>query len=412
MRSELIINIKLAISSIKGNKVRAILTLSIIAFGIMALVGILTAIDGLKASISENFATLGTNTFSIRQGGTGMRRRGDVSDKVSPVIRYEQAQQFKNRFRYPSIVSTSCMASFNATIQYGSYKTNPNVRVTGADENYLSVMVTDIEKGRYFNIGEVQTGANVVILGKDVAKKIIPPYVDPTKAEVLIGSNRYRVLGIMHSKGSSMMNNADNQVVIPVLNASRNYMGNASTYTISVTVNSINQLYEGVEEAKALMRKVRGIEVGDEDNFEIRMSDAVANNAMENISYITLAATLIGFITLFGAGIGLMNIMLVLVTERTREIGVAKALGATRNSIRLQFLTEAVVICQIGGILGVILGICMGNLVSIFFDSNFIIPWLWMSLGLLFCLIVGVLAGLYPAIKASRLDPIDALRYE
>jgi putative ABC transport system permease protein len=304
------------------------------------------------------------------------------------------------------------MASFNATIQYGSYKTNPNVRVTGADENYLSVMVTDIEKGRYFNIGEVQTGANVVILGKDVAKKIIPPYVDPTKAEVLIGSNRYRVLGIMHSKGSSMMNNADNQVVIPVLNASRNYMGNASTYTISVTVNSINQLYEGVEEAKALMRKVRGIEVGDEDNFEIRMSDAVANNAMEDISYITLAATLIGFITLFGAGIGLMNIMLVLVTERTREIGVAKALGATRNSIRLQFLTEAVVICQIGGILGVILGICIGNLVSFFFDSNFIIPWLWMTLGLLFCLIVGVLAGLYPAIKASRLDPIDALRYE
>jgi putative ABC transport system permease protein len=177
-------------------------------------------------------------------------------------------------------------------------------------------------------------------------------------------------------------------------------------------VNSINQLYEGVEEAKALMRKVRGIEVGDEDNFEIRMSDAVANNAMEDISYITLAATLIGFITLFGAGIGLMNIMLVLVTERTREIGVAKALGATRNSIRLQFLTEAVVICQIGGILGVILGICIGNLVSFFFDSNFIIPWLWMTLGLLFCLIVGVLAGLYPAIKASRLDPIDALRYE
>ncbi len=388
------------------------LTLSIIAFGIMALVGILTAIDGLKASINDNFATLGTNTFSIRQGGTGLRRRGEVSDKIGAAIRYDQAQQFKNRFRYPSVVSVSCVASFNATIKNGSYKTNPNIRVTGADENYLQVLATDIEKGRYFNIGEVQSGANVVLLGKDVVKKIIPPYIDVTKTEVLIGSNRYKVLGVLHSKGSSMMNNADNQVVIPLLNASRNYTGNNASYTISASVNTLQQLSEGVEEATSLMRKIRGIEIGKSDDFEIRMSDAVANRAMEDISFITLAATLIGFITLFGAGIGLMNIMLVLVTERTREIGVSKALGATRMSIRLQFLTEAVVICQIGGLLGVILGILVGNLVSTFFDSGFIIPWLWMFMGLFFCLLVGVFAGLYPAIKASNLDPIDALRHE
>jgi putative ABC transport system permease protein len=412
LRTELIINTKLAIASIRSNKVRASLTLSIISFGIMALVGILTAIDGLKASINNNFATLGTNTFTIRQGGTGLRRRGEVSDKIGAVIDYNQAQQFKNRFRYPAVVSVSCVASFNATIKNGSYKTNPNVRVTGADENYLKVLVTDIEKGRYFNMGEVQTGANVVLLGKDVVKKIIPPYADLTKTEVLIGANRYKVLGVLHSKGSSMMNNADNQVVIPLLNASRNYKGNSSSYTITVSVNTLQQLNEGVEEATALMRKVRGIEIGKSDDFEIRMSDAVANRAMEDISYITVAATLIGFITLFGAGIGLMNIMLVLVTERTREIGVAKALGATRSSILLQFLTEAVVICQIGGILGVALGILMGNLVSLFFESGFIVPWLWMFMGLFFCLIVGVVAGLYPAIKASKLDPIEALRYE
>lgn len=412
MRSELLINIKLALESIKGNKVRAILTLSIIAFGIMALVGILTAIDGLKASINNNFATLGTNTFTIRQSGTGMRRRGEVSDKIGAAIRYDQAQQFKNRFHYPAVVSISTIASFNATVKNGPYKTNPNVRVTGSDENYLQVMSSSIDKGRYFNIGEVQTGANVVLLGKDVVKKIIPPYVDVTKTEVLIGSNRYKVIGVLSSKGSSMMNNADNQVVIPLLNAARNYTGNASSYTISVAVNSLEQLNEGVEEATALMRNIRGLSIEENNDFDIRMSDAVANRAMEDISYITLAATLIGFITLFGAGIGLMNIMLVLVTERTREIGVAKALGATRSSIRLQFLTEAIVICQLGGILGVILGILVGNIVSLFFDSGFIVPWLWMILGLFFCLLVGVFAGLYPAIKASKLDPIEALRYE
>ncbi len=412
MHPEIFINIKLAFASIKSNKVRAILTLSIIAFGIMALVGILTAIDGLKASINNNFASIGTNTFTIRQSGLGMRRHGEISDKQGHAIRYDQAMQFKHRFNFPSITTVSCIAPINATIKYESYKTNPNVRIVGADENYLKVMITDIAKGRYFNVGEVQAGANVVLLGKDVMTKIIPPYIDATKAEVLIGSSRYKVIGILHSKGSSMMNNADNQVIIPLLNAARNYTGNGASYTISVSVPSIKFLQEGVAEATAMMRKIRKIQIQDANDFDIKMSDAVANRAMEDIRYITLGATLIGVITLFGAGIGLMNIMLVLVTERTREIGVAKALGATRSSIRTQFLTEAVVICQIGGIVGVILGIIVGNLVSVFFDSGFIVPWLWMILGLFFCLLVGVFAGIYPAIKASKLDPIDALRYE
>lgn len=409
-----IINIKIAWESIKNNKVRASLTLSIIALGIMALVGILTAIEGLKASINDNFTTLGANSFSVRQSGMGIRRRGGGRDdnKIGPAIKFEQAQQFKDRFNYPATVSISTRASMNATIQNDSYKTNPNVGVMGIDENYFSITAAEIEKGRSFTENEIKSGSNVILLGKDVVKKIFPPNTTVINRYVQLGNSRYMVIGQLKSKGASMNSNSDNQVMVPVLNANRNYVGNENSYTISVMVNDINKMQEAEDETQSLLRNIRRIRIGADNDFEIRKSDAVANQAMEDISFITAAATLIGIITLFGAGIGLMNIMLVLVTERTREIGVSKALGATKSNIRMQFLTEAIVICQIGGFLGIVLGIGAGNLVSLFFDTGFLIPWLWIILGITFCFIVGIAAGIYPAIKASNLDPIDALRYE
>ncbi len=409
-----IINIKIAWESIKNNKVRASLTLSIIALGIMALVGILTAIEGLKASINDNFTSLGANSFSVRQSGMGIRRRGGGRDdnKIGPAIKFEQAQQFKDRFNYPATVSISTRASMNATIQNDSYKTNPNVGVMGIDENYFSITAAEIEKGRSFTENEIKSGSNVILLGKDVVKKIFPPNTTVINRYVQLGNSRYMVIGQLKSKGASMNSNSDNQVMVPVLNANRNYVGNENSYTISVMVNDINKMQEAEDETQSLLRNIRRIRIGADNDFEIRKSDAVANQAMEDISFITAAATLIGIITLFGAGIGLMNIMLVLVTERTREIGVSKALGATKSNIRMQFLTEAIVICQIGGFLGIVLGIGAGNLVSLFFDTGFLIPWLWIILGITFCFIVGIAAGIYPAIKASNLDPIDALRYE
>jgi len=410
--SQLLINIKLAWESIKTNKLRAFLTLSIIAIGIWALVGILTAADGLKGSITNSFTNIGANSFTIRQSGMGLRRHGSMNDKIGPPIRYEQATLFKEKFNYPAVVSISTMATYNAIVQHESDKTNPNVHLMGVDENYLVINSGEVESGRFFSSNEVKEGANVAVLGPDVVTKIFPANTRIVNEYVQIGTSRYLVIGILKSKGSSMMASADNQVFIPVLNASRNYLGNNNSYTISVAVSNINTINDATEEATSLLHSIRRLRIGQAADFDVRMSDAMANMALENISFVTFAATLIGIITLFGAGIGLMNIMLVLVTERTREIGVSKALGATKGNIRMQFLTEALVICLLGGILGVILGVITGNIISQILKNGFIIPWTWMFAGISFCFLVGVAAGIYPAIKASRLDPIDALRYE
>lgn len=409
--SDFKINVKPAWESIKANKLRAVLTLSIIAFGIMALIGILTAIEGLKSSITNNFQTLGANTFTIRQSGSGPRRRGANSDKDQEPIRYLQAIQFKERFRWPATVSISTLASFNGTVQHGSNKTNPNVRILGTDENYTAVSVLSLARGRYFSEQEAQNGANVIVLGYDVATKIFEKQ-NPVNKYVLVGNARYNVVGVLGSKGASMGSNVDNSAVIPLMNAIRQFTGSDQSVAISVAVNDVNKLRAAADEATGLMRNIRRLPLSRETDFDVRMSDAAANNTIEQLSFITLAATFIGLITLLGAGIGLMNIMLVLVTERTREIGVSKALGATKSNIRMQFLTEAVLICQMGGALGIVLGIAIGNIVSVFFESGFIVPWMWVIGGITFCFIVGIAAGIYPAIKASNLDPIDALRYE
>ena len=409
--NDLKINVKLAWESVKANKLRAILTLSIIAFGIMALIGILTAIEGLKSSITNNFQTLGANTFTIRQSGAGPRRRGSQSDKEQEPIRYLQAVQFKERFRWPATVSISTIATFNGTVQHGSEKTNPNVRVMGTDESYTAISSLTLSRGRYFSEQEARGGSNVVVLGNDVATKLFNR-ANPVNQYVLLGNARYIVIGVLASRGASMGNNVDNQVAIPLTNAIRRFTGSDRSVAISVAVNDVNKLRAAVDEATGLMRTIRRLPLDRDTDFDVRMSDAAANNTIEQLSFITLAATFIGLITLFGAGIGLMNIMLVLVTERTREIGVSKALGATKNNIRMQFLTEAVLICQMGGALGIVLGIAIGNLVSVFFDVGFIVPWGWVIGGFLFCFAVGIAAGIYPAVKASNLDPIDALRYE
>ena len=406
-------NFSQAFSAIKANRLRTVLTILIIAFGIMALVGILTAIDSIKSQIYSNFSLMGANTFTVRQKWVNMQESGGDDDwKPCPPVTYLQSKNFKDRLSFPCYVSISCNAGWMKTIKNGSKKTNPNVSVTGVDENYLRTAGLEIGKGRFLTKNEIDEGKNFCLLGVDVVKKIFSTNADPLGAYINVGDRRYQVIGVLRSKGSSFVGAGDNIVLIPLLDALRNYTGMNGTVRLSVSVNSISQLQPAIDEATSIMRNVRGLKVNEDNDFDIITSDQIAGKLISNIAFVTMAATLIGFITLLGAAIGLMNIMLVSVTERTREIGISKALGATKQIIRTQFLVEAIVICQLGGLLGIVLGILIGNLVSMLLNGAFIIPWLWIGMGILICLVVGLFAGLYPAIKASNLDPIESLLYE
>ena len=209
-----------------------------------------------------------------------------------------------------------------------------------------------------------------------------------------------------------MNSQADRAVYVPLANVRAIYATAESNYDLIVAIQNAPDLEEAKSEATGLFRQIRGLRPGQDDDFEIFASDSLIAIFKENTTNLRLATIAIGLMTLLGAAIGLMNIMLVSVTERTREIGIYKALGATRRNILNQFLAEAVLICQMGGVLGIALGILVGNVVTLLLGGDFLVPWAWMLLGLVLCMVVGIASGFYPAMKAARLDPIEALRYE
>lgn len=406
-------NIKISLGSIRAQLLRTTLTVLIISIGIMALVGILTAIDAIKASINSNFTNMGANTFTIRNREMNLRiGRNGKKPKKYKNITFDEAVRFTRDYSFPAIPSVSTMAAGAGTLKYGSKKTNPNMRVFGGDEHYMATSGYELERGRNFSIQEVQYGTHVAIIGKDVADALFDENEDPVDKVITIGSGKYKVIGLLKSKGNSSGFGGD-KVAILTLNNVRQYFSMPNmTFTINILAHNSQMMEAAIQEAIGTFRVIRKVDIGEDNNFEITKSDNLANMLIGLIGKATMGATIIGIITLLGAAIGLMNIMLVSVTERTREIGIRKAIGATRNAIRSQFLVEAIVICQIGGILGIFFGIIIGNLISYQLEVGFIIPWVWIFGGILLCLFVGLFAGLYPAIKASRLDPIDALRFE
>jgi putative ABC transport system permease protein len=413
---QLLFNISLAFKAIRGNRLRSVLTIVIIALGITALTGILTAIEVMKAGVNSNFSRMGSNSFQVTSNVIKKKkhRGGGVEINVTEGkdITYDEAKAFKEQFRFPAAVGISFSGSNIATVRYRSEKTNPNVRVVGADENYVNVTDAQLSDGRSFSAAELETGSYVCMLGNGTAKKLFKDKLSAAINQVVsVGEVKCRVIGVLESKGSSMMMNPDNVVIVPLATA-RGMFGGGNSYLLTVKVLDVKTKDIAQDEAEGLFRAIRKVPLGTADNFTITQNNDLINILMDVTRYIRWAAMIIGMVTLLGSVIGLMNIMLVSVAERTREIGVSKALGARSATIKRQFLTESILISMMGGVAGVIVGMLLGNIFGLVFKVGFVVPWLWMMTGVSICAVVGVVSGIYPAIKASKLDPIVALRYE
>lgn len=405
-------NIRVAVDSIRQNVTRFVITALIISIGIMALVGMLTSIDGIKYGLTKQFSSLGANSFNIRNRASNVQfgSRGK-KQQVYRAITWHEATRFKEMYRFPAKISISYNCSWNSVVRYENRKTNPNIAVMASDENYLDVAGFQLFSGRNFSEEECREGQKICLIGEEIKLKFFKS-INPIGKYIYVGPERYRVIGVLESKGNSMAFSGDRMVVLPLQEGRTRFSRSNASYVLSVAVFQIEMLETAIEEATSRFRNIRGVTSADENNFEITRSDSITQKLFENLEMVTLVAIVIALITLLGAAIGLMNILLVSVTERTREVGTRKALGATRKDILYQFLTEAIVICVLGGAGGILLGIIAGNLVGGLVGAGFIIPWNWMLLGVSVCIVTGVAAGIIPASRAAKMEPVEALRHE
>ena len=400
-----------AATSLAVNKLRSALTTLGVAVGVFSIIAVMTALDAVDRSIASGLSSLGANTFQIQKSpatvfGGGHSRNLYANRKD---ITWQQAQLFKKYMGESARNIGFIITSQAAQASYGNEITNPDVTLTGGDESFAPANGFDVISGRNLNDGDLRYASNSAIIGSDVAEYLFRQGQNPVGKKIKVNGKVYTVVGVFSKKGAAFGQSQDNFVLIPISRYLEE-VNEKSSIAITVEATSQKVYKQTIDRAIGAMRLARGLTVKKPNDFEIRTNESLVESFRDIQRIVSTGAFIISFMALLTAGVGIMNIMLVSVTERTREIGIRMSIGAPRRSILQQFLLEALLLSLGGGMLGIIAGASAGNLVALQFNLPVILPWVWIVVSLLVCSAIGISFGLFPAWKASRLDPVLALR--
>jgi putative ABC transport system permease protein len=407
--------LRMAFGSLGVNKLRSFLTMSGITIGVFSVIGVMTTVSAMRGSIETGLTFLGVNMFQIGKNPTGIQLSGENRRRVEQRrnVTFDQAQRYRQLMEGWSDVV--CLKVFNrdgpAQVSYANRKTEPGVNFGGTNEHFLTANQYSIETGRNFTPEDVDLARPFALIGQDVLRRLFPAE-SPLGKMIKVGGRTYTVIGTFAAKGSNFGQSQDDIVMTPITRFLSDYGAARFSVTIATQAPSQELYNETVDRAITAMRMVRSLQAEEENDFELYSNDSLIAAFAQVADVVRAGALVISAIALLAASIGIMNIMLVSVTERTKEIGVRKSIGARSRSILAQFLIEAVVLSLAGGIAGIVLGVATGNALAVWLKAEVVFPWDWALIGLLTCSVIGVAAGLYPALKASRLDPIESLRYE